>query len=87
MLLCGMAALTKEIKDTVLSLPERERIQLAGALLKSVPGELATSSEEVQDTWDNEISRRITEIDSGSVKLIPAAQVFDELNKEFDWKR
>lgn len=81
-----MSTLSEEIKQTVLNLPDRERIALAGALLKSVPEELPESEEEVQVAWEQEISRRIGEIDSGTVEGIPAEEVFRKLDEKHGWK-
>jgi putative addiction module component (TIGR02574 family) len=36
---------------------------------------------EIEAAWDEEIRRRVEEIESGKAKLIPADEVFDEIRK------
>ena len=80
-----MSAITPEIRKTVLSLPENERVSLAGDLLRSVPGGLAESLEEASSAWDTEIHARIAQIDSGDVVSIPAAEVFAKIDQNHGW--
>ena len=41
------------------------------------------AEEGVEQAWDEEIKRRVDEIRSGKVKMIPGEQVLRELAKEF----
>ena len=63
-----------EIKAAALTLSEDERHALAWELLED-----AGLAPEVSAAWENEIGRRIAEIDAGQVEMIPAEQVFAEL--------
>jgi putative addiction module component (TIGR02574 family) len=36
---------------------------------------------EIEAAWDEEIRRRIAEIDSGKAKLVPAEEVFAEVRR------
>jgi putative addiction module component (TIGR02574 family) len=38
---------------------------------------------EIEMAWDKEISRRVKEIDSGKVKMIPAEKVFAKLRAKY----
>lgn len=61
-------------------LPVRDRAALAGALLRSLEPESTSESEiEIEAAWATEIERRISEVDDGSVELIPWEKVRAEL--------
>lgn len=72
-----MPNLVEELSRKALSLSPEERVQLAENLLATVQA----VDEEVEAAWDEEIRRRIAEIDSGTAKLIPAEEVFAELRR------
>lgn len=54
------------LEAQAMNLSPEERADLAEKLWLSV-----NSKEEVQDAWDNEIERRIREIDAGEVQAVP----------------
>jgi putative addiction module component (TIGR02574 family) len=68
------------IRSAALALPPDERAALAAKLLESVDGDEA--DEGAAEAWEAEIARRLTEIERGEVKLIPAAEVLSCL-----WRR
>ena len=76
-----MTTATAKIVDKVLHLPREERAFLAERLLESLDDEDAFP---VSQEWMDEIHHRCREIDEGKVKLIPAAEVFDDLSKELE---
>ena len=51
-----------------LKLPPEGRAALAGSLLDSLDQEV---DEDAEAAWEAEIHRRLSELDSGKVKLIP----------------
>jgi putative addiction module component (TIGR02574 family) len=56
-------------------LPEQDRLRLIDALWETVPPETeAHFSEE----WAREIERRVAELDSGTAKTVPWAQIREE---------
>ena len=66
--------------DTVAELSQRarelapeDRARLAEELLASLEGDLEP---EVDAAWDEELRKRIAEVESGIVKLVPADEVF-----------
>jgi len=59
-----------------LSLSEEERAALADSLLASLDGGVDEGAEEA---WEQEISRRIADIDSGKAKMIPWEEVREKL--------
>lgn len=72
-----MTTLVDELSQKALELPPEERIRLAEKLLATVH-ELDA---EVEAAWDQEIQRRLAEIDNGAAKLIPAEDVFAEVRR------
>jgi putative addiction module component (TIGR02574 family) len=62
-----------ELLKKALALPPEARAALAGSLLESLDDEPA--DEGVEAAWKEEIKRRIEEIDSGKVQMIPYEEV------------
>jgi putative addiction module component (TIGR02574 family) len=60
-----------ELLKKALALPPEARAALAGSLLESLDETVDASAEE---EWNEEITRRIHELDSGKVKPIPWAE-------------
>ncbi len=60
-----------EILKKALELPPEARAALASSLLESLEDTLDASAEE---EWNQEIARRIEELDSGRVKPVPWAE-------------
>jgi putative addiction module component (TIGR02574 family) len=57
-----------ELLQKALALPENERAELAGNLISSL--ETAVDAD-VDAAWQHEVSRRLQEVQSGSVKTVP----------------
>lgn len=55
------------LRAEAMDLPEADRAELAHALVKSLDG---PPDANVVDAWDREILRRLSEIDSGTAKMI-----------------
>lgn len=72
-----MTTLVDELSQKAMELPPEERVRLAERLLATVHDVDA----EVEAAWDQEIQRRLAEIDSGTAKLIPAEEVFAEVRR------
>ena len=69
---------TKEILDNALLQSETDRARIAEALISSLN---PPADKEVERAWQQEIDKRIGEIDSGSVKCIPWEEVRDRLHR------
>ena len=54
-----------------------DRVRLAEDLLSTVHD----VDPEVEAAWDAEIRRRIAEVDNGTARLVPAAEVFAEVRR------
>jgi putative addiction module component (TIGR02574 family) len=63
-----MATPATELFRQALDLDERDRATLAGLLIESLEEE---PGEDIEAAWREEIRRRVAEIDSGAVELIP----------------
>ncbi|MFZ0138251.1 MAG: addiction module protein [Candidatus Sulfotelmatobacter sp.] len=66
--------MTQEVSELLkkaLALPPEARAALAGSLLESLDDTVDASAEE---EWNQEIARRIQELDSAKVKPIPWAK-------------
>ena len=74
-----MTAQTLEIMDVVDSLPIDMKLELIDHLLESI----SPTNKEVEDAWKEEVERRIDEVESGEVELIPGEEVFARMRKRY----
>ena len=74
-----MGAALKEIEEQALRLPLKERGELAHRLIVSLDGEPEDTPEAIAKAWDEEIARRVAEIDAGTATLVPHEEVFAKL--------
>ena len=72
-----MPSLVEELSQKARALPPEERVRLAEELLATVQ----EVDLEVEAAWDEEIRRRMAEIDSGVAKLVPADEVFAQVHR------
>jgi putative addiction module component (TIGR02574 family) len=78
----------EEIYRLALELPTEQRLILAGALWESVePAEAEVPEAEVAAAWDDEIKRRLDEIDSEAVEMIPLEEVLADMDAQLARKR
>lgn len=75
-----MGAILKDLEEQALRLPPKERGELIHRLIVSLDGEPEDSPEAIAKAWDEEIARRVAEIDAGTAKLIPHEEVFAEID-------
>jgi putative addiction module component (TIGR02574 family) len=75
-----MAAALKEVEDQALSLSPKERGELIHRLIVSLEGESEDSPEAIAKAWDEEIARRVADMDAGKTVWIPAEEVFARLD-------
>ena len=61
-----------EILKEALALPSEARAALAGSLLESLDTDV---DEDAEAAWAAEVNRRVAELDNGTVKTIPWAEV------------
>jgi putative addiction module component (TIGR02574 family) len=61
----------QRLRSEILALSEAERAELAHDLIQSLD---APRDNGVEDAWDREISRRLSEIDAGQAELVERAE-------------
>jgi len=72
-----MSDLVEELAKKARSLPPEDRVRLAEELLATVQ----ETDEHVEAAWEEEIRRRVAEIENGTAKLVPADEVFAEVRR------
>ena len=75
-----MSAAAKEILEAALKLDPRQREELIEELSASL------DVTDLGEYWEQEIRRRIDDVDSGRVKTVPADEVFARLELRFRGK-
>lgn len=75
-----MATTLKEVEAQAMALSARERGELAHRLIASLDGEPDGTPEEIAAAWDEEIARRVADMEAGRTQWIPAEQVFAEID-------
>lgn len=75
-----MATNLEQIEALALGLPLKERSELARRLIVSLDGEPEGTPEEIAKAWDEEIARRVADMEAGRTKWIPAEEVFAEVD-------
>jgi len=75
-----MATNLEQIETLALALPIKERGELIHRLIVSLDGEPEDTPEEIAKAWDEEIARRVADMDAGRTKWIPAEEVFAEID-------
>ena len=63
-----MKADTSKLLEKALSLPPEARAALAGSLIESLDEDV---DEDAEAAWEEEIARRIQQLNSGKAKTIP----------------
>lgn len=73
-----MSDLVIELSQKAQTLAPADRARLAELLLDSIhPG----ASDDTQTAWDEELQRRIEEVDLGAAKLVLAEAAFDRVRR------
>ena len=73
-----------ELLKKALTLPANDRATLAGSLIDSLEDVAEASA---QNAWNDEIARRIEELDSGKAKTIPWDEVRRRVATKLDHGR
>jgi putative addiction module component (TIGR02574 family) len=76
-----MTPQVSEVLEKALTLSTQERGLLIDRLIESL--DEGHPEEGVEEAWADEIKRRVDDIRSGKVELIPGEQVLRDLAKEF----
>lgn len=74
-----MSAILDDLKGQALRLSPPDRDELIRALIASIDGEPQDTPEAIARAWDEEIARRIADLDAGRTAGITAEQVLAEM--------
>ena len=77
-----MTTTLKEIEAQAMALSARERGELANRLIASLNGEPDGTPEEIAKAWDEEIARRVADIEAGNTRWNPADEVMARLRQK-----
>lgn len=69
---------SEDLIDQALREPEKERARIAEILISSLENSV---DKNVEFAWQEEVTRRLKDIDSGAVKCIPWEEVRDKLRR------
>ena len=75
-----MGAMLEELENQALQLSPKERGELIHRLIASLEGEPEDTPEAIAKAWDEEIARRVADMDAGKTVWIPAEEVFARLD-------
>ena len=73
-----MTRRAQELLAEALTLDPAERADLAATLLESIDDE---AEEEVEEAWAREIERRVRDVETGQVRLVPWSEARERLLK------
>ncbi|MBI2525035.1 MAG: addiction module protein [Candidatus Rokubacteria bacterium] len=74
-----MSPKAEKVLLEALRLPQKARAEIAGSLIQSLDERV---DEDAEAAWANEIERRIRDVESGAVKLVPWSQVRRALHRK-----
>ena len=75
-----MTAILKEVESQALQLSPPERGELIHRLIVSLEGTPEDTPEAIALAWDEEMARRVADMDAGKTVWIPADEVFARLD-------
>lgn len=75
-----MAAILKELETQALQLTPQERGELIHRLIVSLEGDPEDTPEAIAQAWDEEIARRVADMEAGRTVWIPEEEVFARLD-------
>ncbi len=79
-----MSAVFEELENQALQLSPPERSKLIHRLIVSLDGELTDTPEAIAKVWDEEIARRVADMDAGRTQWIPADEVIVRLREKIN---
>ena len=73
-----MKANIQKMLEQTLNMPASDRAAIAECLIASLD---ATTDQDVEEAWQQEVQRRLTEIDNSVVECIPWEEVVTRMQK------
>ena len=74
-----MAAILKELETQALRLSPRERGELIHRLIVSLEGSAEDTPEAIAQAWNEEIARRVADMEAGRTQWIPADEAMSRI--------
>jgi putative addiction module component (TIGR02574 family) len=74
-----MAAILKELENQALQLSPQERGELIYRLIVSLEGSVEDTPEAIAQAWDEEIARRVVDMEAGRTQWIPADEAMSRI--------
>ncbi|NDP48514.1 MAG: addiction module protein [Sulfuriferula multivorans] len=74
-----MAAILEELENQALQLTPQERGELIHRLIISLEGTPEDTPEAIAQAWDEEIARRVADMDAGRTQWIPADEAMSRI--------
>ena len=75
-----MSTIANKVFEEALSLPSDERVSLVEKLLMSLNLPIQA---EIDRLWVEEAERRVSQIETGEVELIPGDEVFAKIRRKY----
>ena len=79
-----MGALLEELESQALQVSPPERGKLIHRLIVSLDGEPEESPEAIAKAWEEEIARRVADMEAGRTQWIPADEVMNRLRTKIN---
>lgn len=79
-----MTAILEELENKALQLSTKERGELIHRLIISLDGKPEDSPEVIAKAWDEEIARRVADMEAGRTQWIPADEVMARLRTKIN---
>jgi putative addiction module component (TIGR02574 family) len=76
-----MGNMIEELAAQALKLTPEERSELAHRLIVSLDGEPEDAPEAIAKAWDEEIARRVADMEAGRTEWMPADKVMHEVRQ------
>ncbi|MGD9582871.1 MAG: addiction module protein [Lysobacterales bacterium] len=76
-----MTTTLAEVEAQALQLTPRERGELAHRLILSLDGPAEDTPEAIAQAWDEEIARRVADMDAGRTQWIPAEETLRRMRQ------
>ena len=76
-----MSAVAEQLKPMLVALSAEDRREIM-TFLTGLNGDGELTPDEWEDAWADEINRRVAEIRAGTATMIPAEEVFRELDEK-----
>jgi putative addiction module component (TIGR02574 family) len=79
-----MTAILEKIENEALQLSPKERGELIHRLIMSLESEPEDSPEAIAQAWDEEIARRVADMEAGRTEWVPFDEVMTKLRDKIN---